>query len=334
MFDFLAQPDFLAQLDYLRDVQRNFGGVSGRLDIITVFTKILTIVVPVVSVVAAWYYRHVFAFAFLRFFARLLSRRSRQIMENYLVTKGVMLDIYLYSNGVGRKLCNARISAVVGGSMKLDLVNIAPTGLKLKNQRVICFCKPFSYSGRKINAFVTMVGSIVKRGSVVKEMSLLTPIRYRFVIRRKHDRQRVAREGAVRVKAWDGRKRKTFWMGRPDLQTVNNPARYGDKTRLAVENISAGGMRVLILHPKGQMPPLSSGNQLVLRVSVWNPATKKYTYFNVIGTIRSRFKGKGGAIGLGIQFTAQGDKVGSRYVWKALHGEMKSLAQFLEKSQG
>ena len=68
--------DFLAQLDYLRDVQRNFGGM-GRLDLLSVFTKILSVVVPVVAVVAAWVYRHVFAFAFIRFFARIFCPAQR-----------------------------------------------------------------------------------------------------------------------------------------------------------------------------------------------------------------------------------------------------------------
>ena len=326
--------DFLAQLDYLRDVQRTFGSGSGRLDLFGVFTKILSVAVPIVFVMATWYYRHLFLFGFLRFFSRLLSPGSRRVVENYLVSKGIMLDVYLYSsNGVGRKVCNARVASVDGGKMQLQLVNVSPTSLKLKNMRVICFTKPFAYSGRKVNAFVTFVSHMVRRGTVIKELSLMTPIRYRFVIRRKSSRQRVAREGAIRVKAWDGRKRKTFWMSRTDIQTVNNPARYGSKTRLTVENISAGGMRMLVLHPKRDLPPLKSGNQLILRVSVWNPKTKKYTYFNVIGTIRSRFKGKGGAIGMGIQFTAEGNKIGSQYVWKPLHGEMKSLARFLEKTQ-
>jgi hypothetical protein len=324
--------DFLAQLDYLRDVQRNFGGM-GRLDLLSVFTKILSVVVPVVAVVAAWVYRHIFTFAFIRFLARIFAPRSGQVVENYLVTKGVMLEIYLYTGGdVGRKLTNARVKEVVGGKMRLQLLNPAPTGLKLKNQRVVCYTKPFTYSGRKVNAFFTLVGTAVKRGSAIKEMSLLTPIRYRFVIRRKHSRQR-AREGTIRVKAWDGRKRKTFWMSRPDLQTINDPSRYGDKMRLSVENISAGGMRMFILNPKGTIPPLSRGSQLVLRVSVWNQKTKKFSYFNVIGTIRSRFKGKGGAIGLGIQFVAHGDKVGNRYVWESIQGELKSLAQYLAANE-
>ena len=324
--------DFLAQLDYLRDVQRTFGTGPSRLDMIGVFAKILSVAGPVIFFMAAWYYRHVFGFAFIRFFSRLVSGRSQTILENYLVTKGVMLEVYLYSNGgMGNLLCNARISAVVNGKMKLDLVKARPTSLKLKNQRVICVCKPFVYSGRRINAFITLVGHVRKRGSTVKELSLLTPIRYRFIIRRKHARQSISREGAVRVKAWDSRKRKNFWMARPDLQTVNNPARYGDKMRLAVENISAGGMRLLILNPQGQLPPIAVGNQLVLRVSVWNPATKKFTYITVLGTIRSRFKGKHGAIGLGIQFTAQGEQVGGGFVWKTLHGELESLAKFLDK---
>jgi len=327
--------NFYAQLDYLRGVQRSFESGPGRIDILSVFTKILTFALPVIFIMAVWYYRHIIGFTFLRFFARLLSPRSRRVVENYLVSKGIMLDVYTYSsNGVGKRICNARVSSVEGGKMALQLVNVSPTALKLLNKRVICFSKPFAYSGRRINAFVTFVAHMVKRGSVIKEMSLSTPIRYRFVIRRKQDRQRIAREGAVRVKAWDGRKRKTFWMIRPVMQTVNNPARYGKKMRLSVENISSGGMRILILHPNKQhLPPLAKGNQLVLRVSVWNPKTKKFSYFNVIGTIRSKFKGKGGAIGLGIQFTAEGEKVGGNYLWKTVQGEMKALAQFLEKTK-
>lgn len=326
--------DFHAQLDYLRNVQRTFGSGSERLDLFGVFSQILSVVVPLVIVMAGWYYRHLVLFAFLRFFARLMSKHNRRIVENYLVNKTIMLNVYMYSSqGAGRKLCNARVKSVAGGKMQLQLVNVSPTSLNLKNKRVICFTKPFSYSGHKVNAFVTFVSHVVRRGTVLKEMSLSTPIRYQFVIRRKHSRQRIAKEGAVRVKAWEGRKRKTFWMSRPDLQTVNNPARYGTNMRLSVENISAGGMRMFVLHPKGNLPPLKEGNQLILRVSVWNPKTKKFSYFNVIGTIRSRFRGKGGSIGLGIQFTAEGSKVGNQYEWTSLPGEMKALAQFLEKAQ-
>lgn len=326
---------FTAQLDYIRDVQRNFGSGPQGMDVLEVFSKILSVAVPVVVCMALWYYRHVIGFTIMRFFSRILSARSRKVVANYLVTKGVLLEIFIYDqNGVGRKIADARVSAVAGGKMKLQLINVKPTSLKFKSTRVICFTKPFTYSGRKINAFITFVGHIVKRGSVIKEMSLQTPIRYKFVIRRKHARKRITAEGSVRVKAWDSKKRKTFHMSRPDLQTVNNPAKYGKKMRLSVENISAGGMRMLVVNPKGRLPWLAVGSQLILRVSIWNPKTKKFTYFNVIGTIRSKFKGKGGAIGLGIQFTAQGDKFGGGYVWKALQGEVGPLAQFLDSING
>lgn len=322
----------MAQLDYLRNVQHNFE-FGDRLDIVGVFSKILLIVVPVVVAIALWRYRHILAFFFFRFFARLLSPRSRMVVEEYLVAKGILLNICLYSDKkVGKKIAHARVAEVVGGKMKLQLVHVEPTALNLKNKQVICFIKPFTYFGKKINSFVTFVSHVVKRGAVIKELSLSTPIGYRFVIRRKHRRQHVAREGTVRVKAWDGRKRNKFWLVKPDLQTVNNPARYGNKTRLSVENISAGGMRVLVLNPRGNLPPLNEGNQLVLRVSLWNTNTKKFSYFNVMGTIRSRFKGKGRSIGLGIQFTAEGNKVSGQYHWKILHGEVKSLVQFLEKN--
>jgi len=324
--------DFMGQLDYLRDVQRTFESGPDRIDMVGVFAKILTVAVPVVVVMALWHYRHLISFAILRFFTRFLSIRSHSIVQKYLVTKGIMLDMHVYSSkGVGRKLGTVRVNEVVGGKMRLQLVNIRPTALNLKNTRVICFCKPFTYSDRKINAFVTFIGHTVKKGATIREMSLLTPIRYRFVIRRKHSRRKVAREGAVRVKAWDIAKRKSFWMSRPDLQTVNNPARYGKKMRLVVENISAGGMRVLILNPQGRMPSLAPGHQMVLRVSVWNPETKKYSYFTVVGTVRSRFKGKGEAVGLGIQFIAEGIKEGGNYTWANLDGGLKPLGQFLER---
>lgn len=284
---------FMAQLDYIRDVQRNFTTGPQGMDVVEVFTKILSVAIPVVVCMALWFYRHVIGFTIMRFFSRILSPRSRKVVENYLVSKGILLELFIYdSNGVGRKIADARVTSVVSGKMQLQLINVKPTSLKFKNKRVICFTKPFTYSGRKINAFITFVGHIVKRGSVIKEMSLLTPTRYKFVIRRKHARKRIA-EGTVRVKAWDGKKRKTFHMSRPELQTVNNPAKYGKKMRLSVENISAGGMRMLIVNPQGRLPWLATGAQLILRVSIWNPKTKKFSYFNVIGVIRSKFKGKG-----------------------------------------
>ncbi|QGY41574.1 hypothetical protein GM415_16080 [Pseudodesulfovibrio cashew] len=326
--------EYMAQFDYLRDVQRTFQSGSGRVDLVGVFTDILLVAVPVVVAVALWYYHKLIGFKVLRFFTRLLSMRTHRIVQNYLVSKGVMLDMYLYTGkGVGRKLGNVRVQEVVGGKMRLQLVDVRPTAVKLKNARVICFCKPFTYSGRKLNAFVTFVGHADKRGATIRSMTLLTPIRYRFVIRRRHSRKLVAREGGVRVKAWDITKRNAFWMARPDLQTVNNPKRYGDKMRLAVEDISPGGIRLLILNPVGKLPSLVPGHQLVLRVSVWNRDTKKYSYFNAIGTVRSRFSGKGGSVGLGIQFMASGEKEGSGYIWKKLDGEIPALARFLEQAE-
>lgn len=325
--------EYMAQLDYLRGVQSNFGSGPSQTDMMTVFINILAVAGPLILVMALWHYRNIIGYFILRLFSRLFAWRSTRILENYLVSKGVMLEIFIYSGqGAGKQLGNARVNAVVGGKMNLDLVKISPTTIKLKHKRVICYTKPFAYKGRKINAFVTIISQAEQRGSVVKTLQLMSPMRYRFVIRRKSERKRIKREGAVRVKAWDGRLRKVFWMKKPDLQTVSNPAKFGKKTRLSVENISAGGMRLLVLNPKGQLPPLNKGKSLVMRVSVYNPKTRKFSYFNVMGTIRSRFKGKGGAIGLGIQFTAHGEKVGGNYLWKSLDGELEPLAEFLKKT--
>ncbi|RWU07190.1 hypothetical protein DWB63_01435 [Pseudodesulfovibrio sp. S3] len=323
--------DYLVRSNYLREVQRTFGG-TGHLDVMGLITQALSVAIPVLVVGVLWHYRTLIWFNAARMIARFLTSRSQKIVENYLVSRGVVLEVCHYANGrVGRKICDARVTSVTGGRMKMQLLNACPTILKLKNAQVICFTKPFAYAGKRMNAFVTMVSHVRKKGIVLKELSMMTPIRYKFIIRRRHSRQRVAREGAVRVKAWSGRKANTFWMIRPDLQTVNNPARYGDKTRLEVENISAGGMRMFVINPKGTLPPLQQGNQLVLRVSIWNPKTRKYNFFTALGTIRSRFSGKGGSVGLGIQFNSEGEKIGSRYAWNTVHGEIKPLAEFLSQ---
>lgn len=333
MGELISMMEFMGQLDYLRDVQRTFESGSGRIDLVAVFAKMLAVLVPVLTVMALWHYRHHIGFAFTRFFGRIFSFRGRRIVRDYLVTKGVLLDMYQYSSkGVGHRIGAVRVKEVVGGKMYMELVDVRPTAINLKWQRVICFCKPFSFSGRKLNAFVTFITHVGKKGATVNSLTLNTPARYRFIIRRKHRRRKVSREGAVRVKAWDIGKRKSFWMSRPDLQTVNNPARYGKKMRLVVDNISAGGMRVLIMNPQGRMPSLSAGHQMILRVSVWNQKTKKYTYFHVVGAIRSRFKGKGDSVGLGIQFIAEGTKMSGGYEWKSLTGEMRSLGAFLDKA--
>jgi hypothetical protein len=320
---------FLAQSNYLREVQRTFGG-SGHLDVTELLFRTLSVAVPMAVVYVLWRYRLLILHVAGRWASRLLRRRKRRAVENYLVSRDVVIEVCLYAGGVvGRKLCEARVVSVAGGRMQLQLLDVNATFTHLRHRQVICFTRPFAYSGRRINAFITLVAYARKRGVVLKELSLLTPVRYRFILRRRHSRQRVAREGAVRVKAWSGAKARTFWMLRPELQTVNNPARYDDGTRLAVENISAGGIRLYIVNPKGGMPPLDKGSQLVLRVSVWSPKTRKYSFFTALGTIRSRFSGRGGAIGLGVQFVAEGERVNNRYTWHAVHGEIPALAQFL-----
>jgi len=325
--------NYMARSNYLHEVQRTFGG-TGNLDVMGFFAQALSVLVPVVLVIIVWRYRRKIFFSAARLVTRILFTRRRKIIENYLVSRGVVLEICLYSSeGIGRRLCTARVTSVVGGKMGLQLLDTSPVVAKLRSARVICLMKPFAYSGKRINAFVTFISHMERRGIVIKELSVMTPVRYKHIIRRRHSRQRVAREGTVRVKIWSGRKANTFWMMRPELQTVNNPARYGEYTRLAVENISAGGMRMYVVNPKGGLPPLQKGSQLVLRVSIWNSKTKKYTYFTALGTIRSRFSGRGGAIGLGIQFTSEGEPVGSRYTWRAVDGGIKSLGKFLSQRQ-
>ncbi|WP_147821875.1 PilZ domain-containing protein [Salidesulfovibrio onnuriiensis] len=325
-----------AQLDYLRDVQQTFAHGSGRLDVIEVFSMILAFVVPLVSLAALWYYRRYLWFLLVRLLTRMFLGKSQGIIENYLVSKGVVMEVSILEEDgtVGRNVCFARIETVLNGKLMLQLVKAAPTRVDLRGKRVICFVKQFALRGKKYNSFVTYIHSFERKGTVLKKMVLLTPMRYRFIIRRRHVRKRVNRPDIIRIKAWDIAKRHFFHSKKPDLYSVPDPARYEGKTFLEVGNISAGGLRLFVRNPRGHLPSLRVNDQLVLRISLKDPGSRQFFYFTVIGTIRSRFRADGNCIGLGLQFTALGEKMvdgTGRFSWSSVSGEIKALDQFLKK---
>ncbi len=326
----------LGQLDYLRDVQQTFAHGSGRLELVEVFGIILAIVGPLVLLAALWYYRRYLWFLIVRGFTRVFMFKRQGLIETYLVSKGIILEVSILEKDgtVGRHVCYARIETVLGGKLMLQIVEAAPTRVDLRGKRVICFVKQFALRGNKYNSFVTYIHSFDRKGIVLKKLILLTPMRYRFIIRRKHVRKKVNRPDIIRVKAWDVVKRHTFASKKPDLYTVSEPARYKGKTYMQVGNISPGGIRLFVFNPRKELPPMQVGDQLVLRISIKDPGSRQFFFFTVIGTIRSRFKGKDGSIGLGIQFSSLGEKMpdgSGRFHWRKVSDEVTVLKRFLEK---
>lgn len=331
MLEWAGEIQYLAQLDYLREVQRSFAVSGTPENMWRVFGAILAVAVPLVSVAAFWWYRSYLFFLFSRFMAEVTSRRSRTIIETFLVRQGMLLEVFLFDKGVvGRRVCLARASRVKDGRMELELSKVEPTALKLQRRRVICFTKPFTYSRKKYNCFTTFVSLMQRRGTRIVRLSLYTPAGYRFVVRRRHPRHRIFKQELIRVKAWSGTKRHEYRMVRPELQTVADPTLHLDKTRLQVYNISPGGIRLLVLNPKAPLPPLSVGSELVLRISIWNPTVRKYTYFAVLGVVRSRFKAKQGGIGLGIQFVSVEERSRESTYWRPVK-EVEALVPFLQR---
>lgn len=328
--------DVTAQLDYLRQIQHSFAHGSKRFDLIDVFGVMLMYVLPVVGAIAAWRYRSYLQYLFVKMLSSLFHGKRQGNIERYLTNKAVLLEVhFLDPEGIGRLLCHARISSIFSNRMSLDLVRVEPSARRLRGAQVICMCKPFVYDGQKLNSFVSYISFAKKRGALVKKLVLLAPLKYRFTIRRKHARHKVTRQDMFRVKAWSGRRRNSFWQHRPDVQTLSKANRQADKMRLRVGNISPGGIRLFIENPSmSGLPSLNEGQTLVLRISIKQPGNKKYMYFTVLGTIRSRFKEKGGAIGLGIQFTAIAEKhpgEGTGYTWRSVKNEVQSLKQFLAR---
>lgn len=328
--------DVAAQLDYLREIQNSFAHGSGKLDLLQVFGIIISYVLPVLLAVLLWRYRSLLKFYWARSMASIFHGAAHGDIEKYLTNKAVMLEVHaLESHGIGKLLCHVRISSVFSGKMALEVVKSEPTALQLRGRKIICLCKPFIYGGERLNSFVTYVAFVRKRGALIRKLVLLSPLRYRFTIRRKHTRQKVTQQDMFRVKAWDGRRRSNFWQHRPDIQTLSRATTASDKMRLRVGNISPGGVRLFIEKPNTMsLPPLTANQTLILRISIQQPKTKKFVYFTVLGTIRSRFKTKNGSIGVGIQFTAVAEKVPGEtggYRWRSVKDEVPALAQFLKR---
>ncbi|KAB1440278.1 hypothetical protein [Pseudodesulfovibrio senegalensis] len=326
---------FHPKTDFLFNVQNTFAHGSGRLDVVQVFGLILLVVAPVVILSALWYYRRFLWFLLVRSFTRLVFFRRQGVIENYLVSRGVVVEVILLEEGrLGRQLCYARIESVFGGRMELQVVKADPTRLDLKGRRVICFVKQFSLSGKKFNSFVTYVRDFERKGTVLKGVHLLTPMRYRFTIRRKHVRKKINRPDVVRVKVWDIAKRRNFTSRRPDIYTVSDPSRYQGRPFLTVGNISPGGIRLFVHNPAKRLPLLAINEPLVMRVSIKDPATRQFFFVTVIGTIRSRNSKEKGVLGLGIQFTSQGESMGDgsgRIQWKRVVDGVPALERFLAK---
>lgn len=329
--------EFLAQTDYLRTLQYNFARSSSSGNMFEVFTVILAVVLPLVAAAFLWRYRRLVMFHCARQVALRLHKAWQQAVEEFLVDNAVLFEVYhLSSNEEEYLICHARVTSTADGVMVLLAAQGRPTTVDLKGKRVRCVAKPFELEGKTVNAFETYVHQVRKIGSTLKGLRLLTPAKYEFIIRRKHSREHLRGQDVIRVKAWDGRLRRNFWQQRPDFQTLAHTRNPEGKMQLMVEDISPGGLRLLIHNPRGSLPPLQPDDTLILRVSVRDPKSRKkaFLFFTVLGSIRGRFKGEKGAIGLGIQFIAVAEKrpgEGAGYSWKSLKGEVDALGELLEQ---
>lgn len=320
---------------YLQGVKHTFNYGSGRVDLLEVLSTIVLYAGPFILLLTILKFRKVIFFFLGRMIAKAFYSKDRFVVENYLASKNVLLDVRMVLPGNEEKrLAMARVDTVSDGTINLKLAKVQPTPLNVDRARIICLFKGLVLEGERINSFSTYVRHVTKRGTVVKKLSLYTPARYKYTIQRKHER-RAINPAAVRVKIWDPAKRNSFWLSKPKLWTISKATKDRSKVSwLRVADLSPGGIRLFVENRRGNLPSLAKGAQLILRVSVRNPETGKFMYVNVIGVIRARFKGKSGGLGLGIQFVAIGEQLGeTRIRWKKLAGEVPALQDFMNKYQ-
>lgn len=322
----------VAQVAFFRDIQHAFSkGVDPDV-LLAILLKFALIAVPLVTIFVVWRYWDKLYFFSLRAYNMKKHEVVRKRIAQHLASRRVTLEVYVLKSRTQQFVGRATISKIGLKRMSLGFMTDVPNALSrvLLGKRIICYCRPFKVGGSSVNSFHSYIIKTKPGVAGIKSALLHTPAEYVNTVRRCAPRKRPAKPDAVKVRLWGIAKKDKFAVLAPDFETDHG----GDtamswKAKSTVVNISSGGLK-LEIHPKrGQVQP-KVNEQVVLEVMVLNPAKKSFVTFFFTGAVRSVARPPTGAVYLGIQFMAQGERTGSRAVkWRSLQGEVCELKALL-----
>lgn len=321
----------IAQVGFFRDIQRAFGrGVDADV-LVAVLVKFVLIAGPLVAVFVVWRNWDRVHFFLLR--ARNMRKYGpvRARIAKHLKSGNVPLEVFLMKNKVQQFLGRAMVGKAGLKRMQLAFTSDVPNALArvIAGKHIICYCRPFKVGGQRVNSFHSFVIETTPGVSGIKSALIYTPADYVHTIRRSSPRKRLAKPGAVRVRLWGAAKKDKFMVLAPDFETDQKTGNASWKAANRVVNISAGGLK-LELHPTGRQQLPRINEQVVLELMVLNPAKKSFSQFFMTGAVRNIARPPSGAVYLGIQFTAQGERTGSRSVkWNSVRGDVPELEKLL-----
>ncbi len=325
--------DPVGQLGFIRDMQRSFVHGGGGVDPLQILSYLLMVGIPAFILYFVWRHFRFIAFYFSRLTHTFLEMGKRHKINTHLMnSKALMSVLTVEKEGAPRPLCTGRVVDIGTGFIVLDLKTKLSSAKPHGRLKVICFCKPFLFAGKRVNAFETYTWKALNQGGMVQSLMLFTPAVYGSAKRRMHLRKKIMRSDAVKMRIWTGAKKLRFQKEEPDFVSESLLPKGSRLPTVSVGNISPGGMK-LVVEPRGNPMRLRQGHEIVIRFVIYDPRTKRYVQFLFDGTVRSVFSMPGDRIGLGIKFMASGREMGdpgNRVEWKVVDKEIPALAKLLE----
>lgn len=303
------------------------------MDPLKILTYLLLIAVPALLLFLVWRHYGFTVFYFSRFLRTLFELGKRRKINAHLKGSNALMSVLTLEKGQPpRPLCTGRVVDIGAGFIVLDLKTKLSAAKQHGRLKVICFCKPFLFSGKRVNAFETYTWKALSQGGMVQSLMLFTPAVYGSAKRRRHLRKKIIRSDAVKLRVWTGAKKLRFQKEEPDYVSESLLPKGARMPTVSVGNISPGGMK-LVIDPRSNPIRLRPGDELVIRFVIYDPRTKRYVQFLFDGTVRSVFNMADDRIGLGIKFMASGRELGepdNRVEWKVVDKEIPALAKLLE----
>lgn len=322
----------VAQVWFFRDIQHAFAKGADTDVIVDILTKFFFIALPLVGLFVLMRYWEKVKFFVHRYYNIKKYSVVRTRIAQHLKKKRLTLEVYVLKSNTQQFVGRASVTKIGVKRVRIDFISEVPNALSrvIRGKRIICYCKPFKVRGKPINSFHSYVIKTKPGVSGIKSAVMFTPADYINTVRRSAPRKRLGRPGAVKVRLWGGAKKEKFTVLAPDFETDDRSSTGGSwKAAARVVNISTGGLK-LEVHPKGRQVQPRVNEQVVLEVMIMNPEQKSFTPFIFTGSVRNVARPPSGAVYLGIQFMAVGERTGSRAVkWHPVQGEVAEVKALL-----
>ncbi|MDK2954915.1 MAG: hypothetical protein PWQ57_411 [Desulfovibrionales bacterium] len=249
-------------------------------------------------------YRRRLSFFLTRAMDRMRNKRLRRAVINRLCEGRFVLSVYLCTSTSDKHLAEAQLIDFAGGELVLGVFssNKRMSMVNPKGRRVRVYFRPFGVAGRKINVFETYVADVFWPEPSRKAMTLLAPMNFGYLPRRRFDRRKLKSTRAFQCKVWLDPEKYNFWTSPADIGAGSHVGNGAGAAKIV--NISQGGLSVAV-HPVQLRRPVRRGTSLGLALKAYDTQRGEYNTFLLKGRAVSIRRDPSGMLLVGVEFRSQ-----------------------------